>query len=132
MSKAFIPLKVAKDIERERSWEGIHSPKDLALYLTQILFVDAEKVLALKEITFSQEEPTGDDRGKIWIKLTEPIGIGLPIAGDYSMIHQYPKNVPMLYSGVIPDYMRKLSGDELEDFGLQDPPKDGTNWVIFE
>lgn len=129
---AFIPLKVANDAEQSKSWEGISTPHDLALYLARVMSLDAEKILALKEIYIGQEPPTGDDLGKIWLGNVDPVFLGIYSGGGYRKIYQYPINVPFLWIGSMPDYFRALTVEELDEYGLKDPAKPSVRWVIFE
>lgn len=135
MAYPLLPLSVANDKERQRSWEGISTPHDIALYIARMLAVDPNKLLQLNEITYSDLEPTGDDAKKIWIKTEEPIGIGIPVGGQYSIIYKYPPHTPILWTqgmGNLPSYMRELSSIEMEDYSLTEPASNKVAWVIFQ
>ncbi len=134
MNLPAIPLLVAKDIEQQRSWEGISTPYDLAIFFSKILSVDPNKVGVFNEIVYSNLQPTGDDAKKLWIKTEEPVGFGIPTATGYSIIYQYPPNTPILWTKGkenIPEYMRELTADEMDDYGLTEPGKTAIVWVIF-
>ena len=127
-----IPLRVASLVEPQASWEGISTPHELAKWLSRILSVDATKLAETQEIVFGDLQPQGDDQNKIWVKTSEPVGFGLPVGDSYTIIYQYPPNVPLLWAGsdaTIPSYLTTLSEDQITSFGLSTPNK-GT-WVIF-
>lgn len=125
-----MPLVVAKDIEPLRSWEGFDTPHDLALYLARMFAVDSSQITRLQEFVVNSVEPVGVDREKIWIKSEGVPAIGLPIGGTYQMIYKYPPNIPLLWTGGdLPPYLRKLSDNELTNYGLANP--DNTNYYYF-
>lgn len=131
-----LPLAVQNDIEQLRSWEGLATPHDLALYNARVLGVDPNELLALQEIIYSDLEPAGeDDRKKLWIKTDSPAGIGIPTGDGYKVIYEYQPNIPLLWvlgENDLPSYMRLLTTQELEDYGLTKPAKNKYFWVIFE
>ncbi len=132
MSNQTIPIRVASQVERQSSWEGISTPYELAIWLSRILSIDASKIAETQEIIYSDLQPTGNDQNKIWIKTSEPIGLGLPTGDVYSIIYQYPPGIPLLWTksaSTVPQYMRELSETELTDYKLTAPDK-GV-WVIF-
>lgn len=132
MSSPVIPLRVASKIERSASWEGISTPYDLALYMQRTLSVDGSKIAELQEIIYSDLQPTGDDQKKIWVKTSEPIGLGLPAGDTYKIIYQYPPDVPILWmksEATLPSYMRALTETEMDNCNLT-APKKGL-WAIF-
>lgn len=135
MAYPSLPLVVANDKEKQRSWEGISTPHDLALYMSRMLGVDPNKLLQLNEIIYSDLEPTGQDAKKVWIKTEEPIGIGIPVGGKYSIIYKYPPSTPILWiQGIsnLPSYMRELTVTELEDYSITEPTSSKAAWVIFQ
>jgi hypothetical protein len=128
-----LPIVAANDIEKNRSWEGISTPHDLAMYMSRVLAVDPSAVERIQEVVYSDVQPTGEDSSKIWIKTSYPAAIGLPVGGEYEVIYQYGPNVPILWiTAAVPSYMRKLNSTELTDYGLTDPPNGVAKWVIFE
>jgi hypothetical protein len=134
MSNPIIPLRVASDIEQQRSWEGISTPIDLAYFMARMLSLDVSALVALNEAVYSNIEPVGTDRKKIWIKTDEPISIGIPTGDSYTLIYRYSPHTPILWTqgiSVIPSYMRKLTETEMTEMGLA-----ATNskyaWVIFQ
>ena len=134
MSDPIVPIRVSRDIEQLRSWEGISTPYDLALFMGRVLSIDATKLTQLQEIIYSDLEPTGLDRKKLWIKTNEPIGFGIPTGDLYSMIYKYPVNIPMLWTlggNGLPSYMTKLTDEQLTKFSLAKPTDSNYFWVIF-
>lgn len=134
MPLPLLPLRVQADIEQQKSWEGISTPQDLAQYLSRVLSVDPNSLANIAEITFSSLEPTEGERGKIWIKTSEPVAIGIPVGGAYRMIYEQPPGVPYLVIGdenKIPSYARKLTASELTSYNLQAPDPGVANWSII-
>jgi len=134
MNLPAIPLLVAKNIEQQKSWEGISTPYDLALYFAKILSVDPSKILQLQEVIYSDVQPTGDDAKKLWVKTDEPVGFGIPTGEGYSVVYRYPPNTPILWTVAIEDlpaYMRKMTSGEIGDYKLVAPDADKATWVIF-
>jgi len=132
MSYPTLPLVVQRDIEQQKTWEGISTPYELALWLAKIMSIDPTRILQLNEIIHSDVQPVGSDASKIWIKTDEPLGVGLPTGGGYRMIYQYPPNTPFLYIGTIPTYTRELSLAEMQDYSLTAPTSANATWVIYE
>ena len=135
MAYPLLPLRVANDREQQRSWEGLSTPHELALYIARMMSVDPNKLLQLNEIIYSDLQPTGLDSKKIWIKTEEPVGIGIPVGGEYSIIYKYPPHTPILWTqGLknLPGYMREISSTELSDYSLTAPSSDKIAWVIFQ
>lgn len=129
-----IPLAVAKTIEPKKTWEGVSTPHDLALYIASLLSIDPTRLSLLQEIIYSDVTPTGEDSKKIWIKTNPPIGVGIPSESGYEIIYQYPVNTPILWvklNGSKPQYLRQLTQDEVESFGLNEPDDDIAIWTIF-
>lgn len=134
MAYPALPVSVQNDIEKQRSWEGISTPHDLAMYMSRVLFVNPAQILSLQEIVYSDVAPVGSDAKKIWIKTDHPIAIGIPTGDGYKLIHQYPPNTPILWTqgmDTLPQYMRVLSSGELSDYSLTAPTKDTVKWVIY-
>ncbi len=134
MSIPIIPIRVAKDVEPMRSWEGISTPHDLALYMARILSIDGSKIMQLQEVVYSDLEPTGEDRKRLWVKTSEPVGYGIPTGDNYTVIYKYPAGVPILWVNSLspaPSYMRKLTDLELGNYSLTDPVDRDFYWVIF-
>lgn len=130
----FLTLQIAKDIEKSKSWEGLSTPYDLALYILRMAVIDPSGISSLDPISYSPLEPVGSDRSKLWIKTEGVPGIGIPIGGRYQMIYQYPPNVPFLWvdaSNAAPAYLNRLSQSDLENYGLTDPVIDTAYYVIF-
>lgn len=124
-----IPLEVAKDIEQNVSYEDMPTPADLLNYMARMLSVDPNKLNNLQDVEVTSVQP--DSADKIWIKTNEPVGIGLPIGGSYQMIYKYPANSPFLLKGSVPSVLRKLTSDEISDYGLTAPTASNINWVIL-
>lgn len=119
-----LPLRVATDIEPLRSWDEITNPMDLVIYIARLLSVDPSSFASLQEVSFGSQPPSGDDLGKLFIKNTTPVGIGIFNGSGYSMIYQYPPNVPLLWTKgneEFPSYLKRLSADQLQDYGLTNP-----------
>lgn len=129
-----LPLKVAKDIEPEKTWENMHSPDDLLNYMAIRLGVDISQLDTINEIIYSSIEPVGSDRRKLWLKTEGVPAIGIPFDNQYKMIWQYPPNVPLLWviQGVLPAGMRRLTVSELTRYGLTNPPDINYYYVINE
>lgn len=127
-----LPLKVAKDIEPERSWENITTPYDLILACAKFLSVDLSGITDTSGFIQSSIEPTGADRGKIWIKTEGMPGIGLPIGGSYELITKYPQNAAILWTkGLpLPSYFREMTDGEMADASITRPVKSQFIWVI--
>ena len=130
-----LPLVAQKGIERGSSWEGISTPNDLANFIARVLAVDPTAAIELQEVIYSDVKPVIENSKKIWIKTSEPSGIGVPIGGaEYRMFYEYPEGVPILWvKGIatIPKYMRQLTEKELEDYSLTKPKIASAAWVIF-
>jgi hypothetical protein len=134
MKVPLLPLSIQNDIERQRSWEGISTPHDLALYMGRVLSVDPTKILSLQEIVYSDVEPVGVDRKKIWIKTDHPVGFGIPTGDGYKMIYQYPPNTPFIWTqgmSDLPQYLRALTDGEMSDYSLAAPKNESVKWVIY-
>lgn len=133
MAKKLAPLSVAKDKEAQKSWEDITTPYQLLLYIAQFLSVNLQELSTLDEIVNGESPPS--DKTKIWIKTSDPIGIGLPVAGSYKMIYQYPVNIPFLWMNdldSIPGSARPLNDGELDQAKLEKPDEDKANWIIIQ
>lgn len=132
---ATLPLKVLRDIEQNRSWEGLSTPYELLKYFASRLAVDAEQLSQMQELVYSDVQPTGDDAKKVWIKTDEPVGIGIPNGTGYSVIYKYPANTPFIWTtglNDLPAYLRQLSQGDLDSYGLTKPQSATVAWVIFE
>lgn len=131
-----LPLLIANEVEARRSWEDIcSSPQALAIWIARTFAVDAGKILDLTDIHVGEDQPTGGDFGKLWIKNTNPPAVGIPYGTQYHLIYPYPMGVPILWvKGItsIPYYMRQLSGNEVLQMGLTEPLDDNYKWVIGE
>lgn len=128
-----IPIKRVKGIEAQATFDGVSTPNDLANMLTRLLAVDDEGFLSLKEIIVSPNEPTGEEKKKLWIKSSNPPGIGLPIGGIYKMIYQYPVGIPFLWvDGLenLPGYMDIIEWQTLDSYGLKRPTTPSAFYVI--
>lgn len=135
MPKQFLPLRVAEDIEVQQSWNGISTPNELAKYFSRVLAVDPSSIVGLQETVYSSVRPQGEDANKLWIKTTEPVGIGIPVGGSYRMIFEEPVNTPYLFIGDIeniPSYARRLTDTERSDYALGNPAETKASWVIIE
>lgn len=128
-----IPIKRVKGIEAQASFEGINTPNDLANLMTRLLAVDDEGFVSLREIVVTPNEPTGEEKKKVWIKSSSPPAIGLPVGGIYRMIYQYPVNVPFLWidgEENLPSYMTKVTKTEMLSYGLPFPTSDTIFYVV--
>jgi hypothetical protein len=129
-----LPLRVSRTPDKP-TWEGITDPLQLAYYLARILSVDPKGLIEFQEIQYSSVAPTGEESNQLWIKTGNPIGIGIPVGGEYKIFYQYPPNVALAWlvgAGDPPDFLRTLTIDEIEDLGLTDPDETKFKWVIFE
>lgn len=132
-----LPLKYQNDIEQLRSWEGISTPADLLKLAAARLSVDVNSLLRFEEVVYTDVEPTGESRKKIWIKTDDPVAVGIPSGEKYTMIYQYPVNVPFIWmfkslGNVIPSYSRVLTATELTDLNLTAPKETAGKYIIIE
>lgn len=127
-----LPLDVARDIEPERSWENVTTPWDMVLLCAKFLSVNIKNITDTSGFVLSPIEPTGADRGKIWVKTEGMPGIGLPIGNSYQLISKYPQGVALLWtkSRPLPSYLRELSESELTAAGITTPKDSQYIWVI--
>ncbi len=135
MSNAIVPIRVANDIEKLRTWEGISSPFDLATYMAKVLSVDLNALVGLTEVIYSNVEPQGLERKKLWVKTDEPVALCIPTGDEYTFIYRYPPDTPIIWTkgkSNIPPYMRRLVESEISDMGLTAIDSDKPYaWVIF-
>lgn len=120
----FLPLKAAKQIEPLRSWEDIKNPTDLVNYLVRNLSVDPNSLLKFQEIISSSLEPSGNDKGKLWVKTDGYPAIGIYIGSSYKLIAEYPFDVPLLWTKPVsefPSYLTKLTEEQMTQYGLSLP-----------
>jgi hypothetical protein len=128
-----IPIKRVKGIEAQATFDGISTPNDLANLMTRLLAVDDAGFVSLQEIVVSPNEPTGEEKKKLWIKSSNPPAIGLPIGGVYRMLYQYPPGVPFLWidgEENLPTYMNKLTKSEMLSYGLPFPTSETIFYVV--
>lgn len=124
MSLPNLPLRVATAVEPITDWSYFNTPQELLLWVARMCSVDPNQVAVFQEIYAGSTEPTGDDRGKLWIKTTPPYGIMVFNGSNYEPIYSYPKNVPLLWTQSpteFPSYLSRLSESELDDYGLENP-----------
>jgi hypothetical protein len=129
-----LPLIVARDIEPQRTFEGIGTPIDLALFLSRILAVDSRSVERLNEVYVGSTEPTGEDRKPIWINTSFLYSIALLIGNQYRHIYPYPVNTPFIWTkgeSELPSFAVKLSSSELIDYSLTAPVDPTYFYVII-
>lgn len=129
-----LALQIANDIEPLRSWENITSPADFVQYIARTLTVDPNQIIKLQEVVFNSIEPSGSDRGKLWIKTDNPIGIGIPSGPSYLVIYKYPPDIPLLWTkgrDALPNFMEELTEGQMADMGLTVPPNTSYFYVIF-
>lgn len=120
-----LPLKFAEDKERALSWEDVPTVKDLLVYIARMMGVDPNQLLQFQEIVYSSLAPT--EQNKIWIKTDGAPGIGIYIGSGYKVIYEYPVRVPLIWTkpaSDFPDYLTKLSDDQLTAYGLTAPTGD--------
>lgn len=133
-TRPILPLVASKDVEGLRSWEGMETPSDLVRLMASRLSVDPNQLEQFNEVVYTDVQPPSNT-SKIWIKTSQPIGIGIPSGGTYHILYQYPPNVPFLYvhADDIPQYLRELTASELDKYNLT-APDEGSNasWVIME
>lgn len=137
MKPIYASLKVAKPTEVRQDWSQVtQSLPVFAQWIARTFAVDLTDLLSKNELIYvGSSEPTGEDKGKIWIKNTNPPGIGIPFSDTYVVIYPFPPNSPVLWTGGSanqPGYVRKLSDTELEQFGLTDPESSEYYYVILE
>lgn len=126
-----IPLSIARDIEPERSWENVTTPFDMVMLCAKLLSVDISRFQANDGFAFSSIEPTGADRGKIWIKTEGMPAIGIPIGGRYEIIYKYPPSSFFIWKNglPLPSYLRSLTEGELTGASLTKPTDSRFIWV---
>jgi hypothetical protein len=129
-----LPLIVARDIEPQRSFDGITSPLDLAVFLARIMAVDTRSIERLGEVYVGSVEPTESDRKLIWINTSPPMSFAYLVGGQYKHIYQYPANIPFIWASPEdpPSYLRRLTGDELTDMSLTEPTNSDYYYLILE
>jgi len=133
-TRPVLPLIASKDIEALRSWEGIETPADLVSLMARKLSVDPNQLEQFSEVVFTDVQPPSNT-SKIWIKTNPPVAIGIPSAGSYVLIYEYPPNVPFIHTNSEnrPSYLRELSASELENYNLTAPDADSrAAWVIMD
>ena len=93
-------------------------------------------------IYISDSKPPPDKKGVIWIKTSEPYGIGIVVNGvwniDYGLSGRNDGEVFLfnyqLAGGIIPAGVRLLNDTEIEEFGLTDTDGEKEKrlrWAIF-
>lgn len=120
------PLIVANEKEKERNWDDLETPSKIASWFQKLFAVDLGTVK--KELNFfvGPSEPEGGDRGKVHIKTSRPIGVGIFVQGSYEYIYKYPVNVPLQFpSDSIPVGLIALTVAELSEYDLTN----GTNYT---
>lgn len=130
-----LPLKLAKGIEQDVSWERIQTPHDFLRLAAQLLVVDVEQISTLEEVVVSPTEPTGQNRKAIWVKSEQPFAVNIKAGSQYAAIYQYPPNVPMLWTkgeDNVPSYMRRLTAAEMTKMSLAQPSDSFYFYVIFD
>ena len=129
-----LPLLVAKNVEAQRTFEGIATPLDLAVFLSRILVVDSKAVNQLSEVYIGSTEPTGADRKPIWINTGFLYSIALLMGNQYKHIYPYPVNTPFIWAigeDELPSFARKLTVSELTDYSLVAPVNTDYFYVII-
>lgn len=134
ITAGLIPLIAARDIEANRSWEGISTPNDLLQYFIKHAAVDGSKIPTLNEFIYQGIEPAGSDRSKVWINTEGIISINIPVGGVYQKFYQYPPFVPLIWNrdNNLPLGFRALNEQELEGMSLDEPDNTKYYYVIFE
>jgi len=130
-----LPLRLAKGIEPEISWEKIQTPQDLLQLAAKLLAVDVTQITSLEEVIVSPSEPSGVHRKTIWVKSEQPFSINIKAGSQYVPFYQYPPNVPLLWTkgeSDLPSYMRKLTADELTAMGITPPVNSFYIYAIFD
>lgn len=133
----YAPIKIANPVEVRQDWAIVmQSLSELAHWISRTFAIDVTNLVNVStEIYVGSSKPTGEDKGKIWIKNTSPPAIGIPFSDDYIEIYPYPPLCPVLWTGGAgshPSYMRKLSETELEQFALTNPESDNYYYIILE
>lgn len=132
-----LQLLVAKPPETDQSWDSGNagrSPFDLALFLQKILFVDAGEFAKLTGVIRQSGQPQPEDTNKLWIKTSEPIGVGV-YSGGWQVIYEFTPHAPMLWDtnkrGPLPLYMARMTSSQMSGAGLTEPTDERWAWVTF-
>lgn len=124
MSLPKLPLQVATSVEPITDWSYFNTPQDLILWIARMLSVDPNQTAIFQEIYTGTIEPSGEDRGKLWIKIDPPYAVMVFNGSSYQPIYNYPPNVPLLWTrnpDEFPSYLSRLTEVELSDFNLENP-----------
>jgi hypothetical protein len=132
-TRPVLPLIASKDIEALKSWEGIETPADIIMLAARKLSVDPNQLEQFSEAVFSDVQPPSNS-SQLWIKTNPPVAIGIPSAGSYVLLYEYPPNVPFIHTNRNnrPSYLRVLTASELENYNLTAPDAEvSADWVIM-
>jgi hypothetical protein len=120
------PLIVANEKEKSRSWDDLETPSKLASWFQKVFAVDLGILKQQFNLFVGPDEPKGGNRGKVHIKTSRPIAVGLYVQGGYEYVYQYPPNVPLQFpSDDIPNEITELTSSELSFYNLTN----GDNFV---
>lgn len=130
MPDTTLPLVVANENEQGRTIEDIDTLPELLQYIANHLAANAGPITSLiEEIPFtisgSQKEETCSN------KVQFISGHPSYIAFDGDKYYPYPPNVAFVHIGNdYPSYLDALTGQEVEDYGLQELSGDA-RWLIL-
>lgn len=115
----FLSLFRIIDKEGEIDWSDFEeSPEKLIDYIKSNLGIDLNNASEIQSVYIGPDRPELD---KIWFNNERTAFIGIPFEGDFVKIYQYPPNSPiiLLDESNIPTGVRKLTQDEIDNYGLQ-------------
>lgn len=113
------PLLVANEKEKNRTWDDLNTPKQLASWFQGIFAVDISVFKKIFNLYVGPNEPQGGDRGKVHLKTSRPFGVGALVQGSYQYVYQYPPNIPLQFpKNGIPYGVTALTPDELSSYDL--------------
>ncbi len=130
-----LPLVAANEVEINRTWEELGTPAQFLAWLIQHMAVDPKKLGQFNEIIFGSSAPVGLDKGKLFIKTTNPPAIGIPVGETYQYIYTYPVNVPLPWAGAadeVPVYLTKMGAADLLPYGITIPEDSDKFYVMLQ
>lgn len=135
--EASLPLEYVPSPTR-LDWCQFQRPEDFLKLIPDLFRVNAEGIYQTMPAIASDVTPGNEHLDKIWVKTSEPPGIGIPSGGKFNVIYQYPVSVPFIAdfgNSNIPIGVTELSPEDIASKGLTPINKDATNpakWYIFQ
>lgn len=132
-----LKLLRVRNPEPERRWEEMPTPDEVLTWMLSHLAVDARALKPFAGVIVSGSVPLKENRGKLWVKTSEPVGVGVFVNGQWQMTYKYPPNTAFLWTqgaNKIPatGYIFQLSEAEVTELGLPAIAEGKTGiWVEF-